>query len=91
MIFLIATWHIVALASNVRKIAASIVAINILLDVGFFLTHTISTPHYLMPLVLLSVWTLLFSFFNDPNGSTSALSRPAFVNVIDTGPPRVSR
>ena len=62
---LVVTWSIVALAANIRKTAASIVAINIVVNLGFFLTHPISTPYYLMPFLLLSMWTLLFSFFND--------------------------
>jgi hypothetical protein len=66
LILLIATWSIVALASNTRKTAAAIVAVNIVVNLGFFLTHPISTAYYLMPLVLLSLWTLLFSFLNDP-------------------------
>ena len=65
LILLIAAWSIVALVANVKKTAASIVAVNIVLNLGFFLTHPISTPYYLMPLVLLSMWTLLFSFLND--------------------------
>jgi hypothetical protein len=65
LIMLVVTWSIVALAANTRKTAASIVAINIVVNLGFFLTHPISTPYYLMPLLLLSMWTLLFSFFND--------------------------
>ena len=62
LVFLIATWSIVALAVNVKKTAASIVAVNIVLNLGFFLTHAISTPYYLMPLAILSIWTLLFFF-----------------------------
>lgn len=67
LILLIAVWSIVALATNVRKTAASIVAVNVAVNFGFFLTHSIVTPYYLMPLVLLSMWTLLFSFLNDPS------------------------
>jgi hypothetical protein len=69
LILLIATWSIVALAANVKRTAASIVAVNILVNFGFFITHPISTPYYLMPLVLLSMWTLLFSFLNDPSAA----------------------
>lgn len=75
LILLIATWSIVALASNTRKTAASIVAVNIAVNLGFFLTHPISTAYYLMPLVLLSLWTLLFSFLNDPS-EAAPCSRP---------------
>lgn len=71
LILLIATWSIAALGANVRKAAASIVALNIIVNLGFFLTHPISTPYYLMPLALLSMWTLLFSYLNDPNAVAS--------------------
>ena len=88
LILLIATWSIVALAANVRKTAASIVAVNIVLNFGFFLTHAISTPYYVMPLVLLSMWTLLFSFLNDPSESTNPHGHLAFANAVKTAPPR---
>ena len=67
LILLIVVWCIVALASNASKTAALIVVVNIIVNLGFFLTHPISTAYYLMPLVLLSMWTLLFSFLNDPS------------------------
>ena len=87
LILLIATWSIVALTANVRKTAASIVAVNIVLNFGFFLTHSISTPYYVMPLVLLSMWTLLFSFLNDPRSeSVYPPGELAFANVTKTGP-----
>jgi hypothetical protein len=86
LILLIATWAIAALAANVRKTAASIVALNIVLNLGFFLTHSISTPYYLMPLVLLSMWTLLFSFLNDPRSeSANPPGKLVFANVVETG------
>lgn len=85
LLLLIAIWSIVALAANVRKTAASIVAVNIVLNFGFFLTHSIATPYYLMPLVLLSMWTLLFSFLNDQSEPADPLGRLAFANVIKTG------
>jgi hypothetical protein len=89
LILLIAIWSIVALATNVRKTAASTVAVNIVLNLGFFLTHSISTPYYLMPLVLLSMWTLLFSFLNDPRSeSANPPGQLAVANVVKTGPRR---
>jgi hypothetical protein len=76
LILLVVTWSIVALAANIRKTAASIVAINIVVNLGFFLTHPISTPYYLMPLLLLSMWTLLFSFLNDSDEGRVRHARP---------------
>ena len=84
LILLIATWCIVALVTNVKKTAASIVAVNIFLNFGFFLTHSIATPYYLMPLILLSMWTLLFSFLNDPGGSANPPDELVLANVIRT-------
>lgn len=66
LILLAVAWSLVALISNTRKTAASIVAVNLASNLAFFLTHPISTAYYLMPLVMLSLWTLLFSFLNDP-------------------------
>jgi hypothetical protein len=66
LILLTVIWTIVALFSNARKTAASVVAVNLASNLAFFLTHPISTPYYLMPLVMLCLWTLLFSFLNDP-------------------------
>jgi len=78
LILLIAAWCVVALVTNVKRTAASIVAVNILLNFGFFLTHSIATPYYLMPLALLSMWTLLFSFLNDPGKSANPPGELAF-------------
>ena len=83
LILLIAIWSIVALVTNVRKTAASIVAVNIVVNFGFFLTHSIATPYYLMPLVLLSMWALLFSFLNDPSEPANP-GQLAFANATET-------
>lgn len=82
LILLIATWSIVALVTNGKKTAASIVAVNIILNLVFFLTHSIATPYYLMPLALLSMWTLLFSFSNDPSESAIPPGRMAFASPV---------
>lgn len=67
LILLTAAWCVTALTYNVRKDSASIVAINLVSNLAFFLTHPIATPYYLMPLIMLSFWILLFSFLNDPH------------------------
>lgn len=67
LIILTAAWSIWALISTVRKIAASIVFVNIVINLAFFLTHPIFTPYYLMPLAMLSLWTLLFFSLDDPH------------------------
>jgi hypothetical protein len=61
LIILIATWAVLALTISTRKAAATIVTINLVTNLLFFLSHPIFTPYYLMPLAMLSLWTLLFS------------------------------
>jgi hypothetical protein len=61
LIFTTAAWAIFASFANVQKTVALIVLVNLVVNLSFFLTHPISTPYYLMPLVMLSLWALLFS------------------------------
>ncbi len=77
LIILALVWAGVALAFNRRKAAATIVAVNLVSNLAFFLTHPIATPYYLMPTAMLSLWTLLFAFLNEPskaNGNGAAPS-----------------
>ncbi len=67
LIILTAAWSVFVLVSAARKTVASIAVINIVTNLAFFLTHPIFTPYYLMPLAMLSLWTLLFFFSNDPH------------------------
>jgi hypothetical protein len=60
-----AIWGLIA-----RNAVASIVAVNLLVNLLFFLSHPIFTPYYLMPLAMLSLWSLLFS--SDINSRLSA-------------------
>ncbi|MET0219820.1 MAG: hypothetical protein ABW213_04100, partial [Tardiphaga sp.] len=39
---------------------AAIVALNLVVDLGYFLSHPIFTQYYLIPLAMLSLWSLLF-------------------------------
>jgi hypothetical protein len=39
---------------------AAIVALNLAVDLGYFLSHPIFTQYYLIPLAMLSLWSLLF-------------------------------
>ena len=61
LIFMAAAWAIFASFVNIQRTVALIVLVNLVVNLFFFLTHPISTPYYLMPLVMLSLWTLLFS------------------------------
>jgi hypothetical protein len=88
LVLLIAIWSIVALIANVRKTAASIVAVDIIINLAFFLTHSISTPYYLMPLVMLAMWTLLFSYPSDRPESGVTPDQLTFANVTEASPLR---
>jgi len=44
-----------------RRIA-TLTGINLLVSIVFFCGHTLKTPYYLMPIALLSLWTLFFSY-----------------------------
>jgi hypothetical protein len=44
-----------------RKDIAAIVAVNLITNLAFFLSHPIFTPYYLMPLAMMSIWTLVFT------------------------------
>ena len=62
LLILCAVW---AAALFGRRVAGSrpvalIVPVNLLVSGAFFMTHTYVTPYYLMPLIMLSLWTLLF-------------------------------
>jgi hypothetical protein len=38
------------------------VALNLLVNLAFFLSHPIFTPYYTIPIAMLSLWTLLFGY-----------------------------
>jgi hypothetical protein len=44
--------------------AALVVAINLAANLIFFITHPIFTPYYIIPIDMLSLWTLLFATLN---------------------------
>jgi hypothetical protein len=39
-----------------------VVALNLLINLAFFLSHPIFTPYYTIPIAMLSLWTLLFAY-----------------------------
>ncbi|MDN3274081.1 hypothetical protein QWJ07_07500 [Frankia sp. RB7] len=45
---------------HVRQ-AAFVVAGNLVVNLGFFLSHPIFTPYYVVPIAMLSLWTLSFA------------------------------
>ena len=38
-----------------------LVAVNLAVNLIFFMTHPIFTPYYIIPIDMLSLWTLLFA------------------------------
>ncbi|MGY0575620.1 hypothetical protein ACTGJ9_035070 [Bradyrhizobium sp. RDM12] len=50
---------------HVRQ-AAFIVAGNLVVNLGFFLSHPIFTPYYVVPIAMLSLWTLSFAWLLRP-------------------------
>jgi hypothetical protein len=43
------------------KRVAILVAANLAVNLIFFMTHPIFTPYYMIPIDMLSLWTLLFA------------------------------
>jgi hypothetical protein len=74
LIVLTAAWAVITFASNARKTVAAIVVVNLATNLAFFLSYPIFTPYYLMPLAMLSVWTLLY----EGNTSPAALMANGF-------------
>ena len=50
---------------------ALLAAINLALNIIFFMTHPVFTPYYTVPISMLSLWTLLFATLK-PYGETAA-------------------
>jgi hypothetical protein len=59
------------------KQIAILVALNLAVNVIFFMTHPIFTPYYVIPIDMLSLWTLLFATL-DLRGER-ATDNPAFL------------
>lgn len=58
-------WSLRTGARATRQIAL-IVAGNLLINLGFFLSHPIFTPYYVVPIAILSMWTLSFAWLMQP-------------------------
>ncbi|MCK1652729.1 hypothetical protein IVA88_14960 [Bradyrhizobium sp. 149] len=80
---LIIFWAACLLVFQHHKTAASIVAVNLITNLAFFLSHPIFTPYYLMPIAMLSVWTLLATTITSPESKPARLSSsPALPSVV---------
>ena len=55
---------------------AIVLAANLVVNLIFFMTHPIFTPYYIMPIDMLSLWTLLFATL-DLRGKGPPTGRPS--------------
>jgi hypothetical protein len=46
--------------AGTRRVAL-VVVLNLLVNLAFFMSHTVVTPYYTVPIAMLSLWTLLFA------------------------------
>ena len=70
-------WVIAVLVKHRRPAlwpVALIVAVNLAVNLGYFLSHPVFTQYYLMPLAMLSLWTLLFAYVLDDRDRADALT-----------------
>jgi len=55
---------------------ALLTAVNLLVNLAFFLSHPVFTPYYTVPIAMLSLWCLLFGYLlrpaEDPDGAAGA-------------------
>ncbi len=54
--------------------AAFLVAGNLVVNLGFFMSHPIFTPYYVVPITMLSLWTLSFAQLLQPAEACEAAS-----------------
>lgn len=52
-------------AGHARQ-AALLVAGNLVVNLGFFMSHPIFTPYYIVPIAMLSLWTIVFACLMQP-------------------------
>jgi hypothetical protein len=63
-----------------RRQIAVLVALNLAVNLIFFMTHPIFTPYYIIPIDMLSLWTLLFATLDlrgERAADRAALPQPA--------------
>jgi hypothetical protein len=71
-------------AGHVRQ-AAFVVAGNLVVNLGFFLSHPIFTPYYVVPIAMLSLWTLSFARLLQPaevREAASVRGEPASLGAL---------
>ena len=51
--------------AGIRNVA-QLTALNLLVNLAFFLSHPVFTPYYTVPIAMLSLWSLLFAYLLRP-------------------------
>jgi hypothetical protein len=69
-------WLLRAGEKHMRQ-AALVVAGNLVVNLGFFMSHPIFTPYYVVPITMLSLWTLLFALLMQPAAAPEAVTVPS--------------
>jgi hypothetical protein len=80
LILMTLAWGAWVLVSERQNTISKIVVANLAINLLFFLSHAVFTPYYLMPIAMLSLWTLLFSgnaSHRSSRSSTADLRTPA--------------
>jgi len=57
--WVVALWRSEGRVATTQIVA--VVALNLVINLIFFMTHPVFTPYYVIPIVMLSLWTLLFA------------------------------
>jgi hypothetical protein len=59
--------------SGIRQVAL-LTAVNLLVNLAFFLSHPVFTPYYTVPIAMLSLWCLLFAYLLRPAEAPDAVA-----------------
>lgn len=73
-------------SAGIRSVAL-ITALNLVVNVPYFLTHPTFNPYYAMPIAMLSLWSLLFAFLMRPaeSGDGRLMGQANGLSVQATG------
>jgi hypothetical protein len=59
-------WHLAARSDGGVRRVALITAINMIVNLAFFLSHPLFSPYYIVPIAMLSLWSLSFAALMRP-------------------------
>jgi hypothetical protein len=54
-------WMLRSQRGNAARQVATVTALNLAVNLAFFLSHPVFTPYYTIPIAMLSLWSLLFA------------------------------